>query len=699
MTGLGPSSPRHLLSLVVLCLVLAPLWCVPVCGQSPLYSFVVLPSTGAYSVAVDAAGASVYVGGSTSLMFLSRASNGSLVVNSTWPTSVFNPFGLALSAATSSVFVTDGTVGAVYRLSAITGQLLANATLHLANGAALDASDNLLVAGRTDDVIARFSTAGGQLALNASRNLSGLLPGAALRGLAIDGVGSVYVSDSVANRVYKLSSDLSTLLATITVPSSPLNGPFGVAVHPVTGDVWIADQNNHRVVHLFPNLTYAGSVLIPTFALGDWTPFGVALDLVGRLYVVDLAQRRLFIFNTSLLNATNTGLPATPSLLWAFNYSITGNLYSVSTCGYLQTAAEIVCTGNSGPFPCYPMTGLTGVRNATVYPTVQGAGMQVEQVSNVGTPNVAASVGAIRLIYGVAPYMDSAGITINFDSPFIWNNHTANATDVDFSVRYREFTDSLGLWQTTINSSFTLTLLQSNIAANSTLPPFTAACPAPTAVRATPAAVLGDPMFTGLLGQVYQVHGVAGAVYNLISERQCQVNARFVFLSSGRCPSVQGTAVTNCWSHPGSYLGSLSFQQVVDGQLHTAVVVAGSADRGFRQVLVDGRALDVGQRVQLASFSVRYLSSHVVEVDTAHFTFQLDNSDHFVNQYVAATLPVHTLTSHGLLGQTHRRATYHSQLKVIEGEVDDYASSSADLMATDFTFNLFTPPPLTTPTA
>jgi len=71
------------------------------------------------------------------------------------------------------------------------------------------------------------------------------------------------------------------------------------------------------------------------------------------------------------------------------------------------------------------------------------------------------------------------------------------------------------------------------------------------------ASVTGDPSFVGLLGQKYQVHGMDGAVYNLISDIHLQVNSRFVFLSSGRCPIIDGLPAANCYSHPGSYLGSI----------------------------------------------------------------------------------------------------------------------------------------------
>ena len=90
----------------------------------------------------------------------------------------------------------------------------------------------------------------------------------------------------------------------------------------------------------------------------------------------------------------------------------------------------------------------------------------------------------------------------------------------------------------------------------------------------TNTAVLGDPQFVGLRGQSYQVHGMDGAIYNLISDKNLQVNSRFVFLTEGQCPIIDGVVDTNCWSHPGSYIGEMSFQQVVDGKLHGADVAA-----------------------------------------------------------------------------------------------------------------------------
>ena len=45
--------------------------------------------------------------------------------------------------------------------------------------------------------------------------------------------------------------------------------------------------------------------------------------------------------------------------------------------------------------------------------------------------------------------------------------------------------------------------------------------------------VKGDPQFVGLRGQNYQVHGVSGDIYNIVSDADLQYNSRFVFLNSG----------------------------------------------------------------------------------------------------------------------------------------------------------------------
>ena len=212
-----------------------------------------------------------------------------------------------------------------------------------------------------------------------------------------------------------------------------------------------------------------------------------------------------------------------------------------------------------------------------------------------------------------------------------------------------------------------------------------------------PGSVQGDPQFVGLLGQRYQVHGVDGSVYNLISAPTLQVNARFVFLASGVCPSVDGVVVSavSCWSHAGSYIGSMAVQQRgEDGQVHSVILRAGAATAGFASVLVNGARLSVGESATAGALSLDYTSTHTVALHTPLFAVQLHSSDRFVNmQQLAARVPLSTLAAqkvHGLLGQTHTRRMYAgSEVRYVEGAVDDYALDGDELLGSGFVYNRF----------
>ena len=67
-------------------------------------------------------------------------------------------------------------------------------------------------------------------------------------GVAVDGVGNVYVADSGGNRVVKAAPD-----GTQTTLGSGFSNPCGVAVDSA-GNVYVADTNNKRVVKVAPGL-------------------------------------------------------------------------------------------------------------------------------------------------------------------------------------------------------------------------------------------------------------------------------------------------------------------------------------------------------------------------------------------------------------------------------------------------------------
>jgi hypothetical protein len=199
--------------------------------------------------------------------------------------------------------------------------------------------------------------------------------------------------------------------------------------------------------------------------------------------------------------------------------------------------------------------------------------------------------------------------------------------------------------------------------------------------------VVGDPQFVGLRGQSYQVHGVSGEIYNIVSDADLQYNSRFVFLNQGECPVVNGKKQKGCFSHPGSYLGELGLKTRAGDKIH---LVTGNAKTGFATVEVNGKALEVGETVLLADElgSVSMNSTHLASVQVGNWDFAFENSDMFVNQRVRV-LDARGLRSHGLLGQTWRETTYPNAIKYIQGQVDDYVIRDNDIFGDNFVFNTF----------
>ena len=207
-----------------------------------------------------------------------------------------------------------------------------------------------------------------------------------------------------------------------------------------------------------------------------------------------------------------------------------------------------------------------------------------------------------------------------------------------------------------------------------------------------PGAALGDPQLKGFLGQSFQVHGLDGGIYSVLSQKDVQVNARFTFLESGRCPP--SSIETPCWSHPGSYFGALSIRTQSGARL---LIQSGSAATGFAVVELDGQQLSFSQPAPASSsdssIAVRILNAWQVEVTVGLYTMQLDNSDLFINLVSVRVSDwsklVRDVQPHGLLGQTWKRQQSGLDVKEVEGHIDDYLEANYDIMGNEFMYNKF----------
>ena len=148
----------------------------------------------------------------------------------------------------------------------------------------------------------------------------GDLGGAGLSGvgsLAVSAAtGDLYVADANHNRIL-VYSPTGSLLAKAGASegdgsagsaSGAFNHPAAVTVAP-SGNVYVADTGNNRIVELTPNGSYANQ--FGQLGSGDGrlhSPTGVAVDTAGRVYVVDNFNNRIEVFDESGHYLTKWGL-------------------------------------------------------------------------------------------------------------------------------------------------------------------------------------------------------------------------------------------------------------------------------------------------------------------------------------------------------------------------------------------------------
>ncbi|MGZ3835264.1 MAG: NHL repeat-containing protein [Mucilaginibacter sp.] len=231
------------------------------------------------------------------------------------------PFGIAVDAS-GNVYVADAgnnqvraiTPAGLVSTFAGTGAAgtvngLDTATFNSPLSVTVDGSGNVYVADYGNDLIRKISPAGVVSTL-AGTGAAGADNGAGTKatfnlpeGVAVDGSGNVYVADNGNNLIRKITPDgtVSTLAgsgsagsANGTGVAASFNSPFGIAVD-ASGNVYVADAGNNQIRKISPAgvvTTFAGSGIKgagnATGAAASFnTPSGVAVDAAGNVYVAD----------------------------------------------------------------------------------------------------------------------------------------------------------------------------------------------------------------------------------------------------------------------------------------------------------------------------------------------------------------------------------------------------------------------------
>ncbi len=126
--------------------------------------------------------------------------------------------------------------------------------------------------------------------------------------ISIDTSDFLYVADTFNNRVVvfpnlmnMVSNDPSPVLTLTSALGQGFNTPAGVVVSPATGDIWVADTNNSRVVRFpqFTILTFNGAA---RDQFSSPFPLSVALDAFDRPVVAEGINRVSFYYPLFDLN-------------------------------------------------------------------------------------------------------------------------------------------------------------------------------------------------------------------------------------------------------------------------------------------------------------------------------------------------------------------------------------------------------------
>ena len=328
-----------------------------------------------------------------------------------------DPEGLAVDSV-GNLFIVDSRNQRIREVIAATGQIVTvaggsagnlgdggpatQAALDFPSAVAVDTVGNLFIADTFNNRIRKVSAATGFIETIAGNGYNGFGgdggPATAATindpsGVAVDGAGNVFISDSMNNRVREVVAATGNIITVAGNGSSGFGGdggnatdallydPVGIAVDG-SGNLFIADSDNQSIREVVSAtgviVTVAGSgpqggISVANDAYGDGGPAtdavlayvqGVAVDSVGNLFIADSDHNRIreVIHDTgTIIRVAGTGFPIVSLVNGPFSMATdsAGNLFFanfyehrveelVKSTGALLTVAGTGLPGYSG---------------------------------------------------------------------------------------------------------------------------------------------------------------------------------------------------------------------------------------------------------------------------------------------------------------------------------------------------------------
>lgn len=201
----------------------------------------------------------------------------------------FNPRGIAIDNTTGELFVLDSGSGNIRKIDS-SGNVT---TLNLSSkfmsavGIAIDSAGNLYVP--VNDKVYKIDKSEQITTVGQSGVLS------SLSGITIDSTGNIYLTGG--NKIYKINPSGTTSLF---VENNSFNSLFGIAIDSV-GNLYVANRASNKINKVDANKNVSTVAGTGSWGAGDGpaleasfnSPFGVAIDSAGNLYVSDNVNHKI----------------------------------------------------------------------------------------------------------------------------------------------------------------------------------------------------------------------------------------------------------------------------------------------------------------------------------------------------------------------------------------------------------------------
>jgi len=334
------------------------------------------------------------------------------------------------------------------------------ARFDLPNGVAADAAGNVYVADSANGTIRKITPGGVVTTLAGTAGVLGSADGTGPaarfnypQGVAVDGAGNVYVADQINSTIRKITpAGVVTTLAGSpgvaggadgTGPAARFNEPEGLAVDGV-GNVYVADQLNAAIRKITPAgvvTTVAGALTVAGSSDGTGAaarfnyPADVAVDGAGNLYVADELNSTIRKITPAGVVTTIAGTPSQygsadgtgGAARFHFPNGVAldgaGNLYVTDTANDTLrkvTPAGVVTTvaGTPGLYGVADGTGAAGLLNQPLGVTVTSTGL-IFLADTSGTIRTVTPGGAVTTFAGLASdgSVDGPGAVARLNQP------------------------------------------------------------------------------------------------------------------------------------------------------------------------------------------------------------------------------------------------------------------------------------------